>query len=507
VIDLAGGAVMDDFDGDGLLDLVTSTWDPCGHLEAFRNDGAGGFDNVTEAWGLDSQFGGLNLVHADYDNDGRLDLLVLRGGWLHRHGKMRNSLLRNELGEGRDRFVDVSLSAGIVGTEYPGQIAAWADYDGDGDLDLYLAYESPKYDSYPAQLFQNNGDGTFTDVASRAGVTNLGYAKGVGWGDYDEDGDPDLYVSNVGPNRLYRNNGDGTFADVAPALGVVEPSGRSFGTWFFDFDNDGDLDLLVADFHTPPALVVASYFGVTSTRGQPLLYRNDGGRFVEVSREVGLLRPVLPMGLNFGDLDNDGWLDFYLGTGDPNYETVTPNLMYRNVGGKKFDDVTFAGGFGHIQKGHGVAFGDLDNDGDQDLFHQVGGFYPGDAYSNVLFENPGNGNAWVVLRLEGRRANRFGVGARIEVRIDEAPSAAGAADGGARSVHVVAGSGGSFGGSSMQQEIGLGRARSIEWINVRWPGSGTVQRLNGVQPNRVYRVIEGVDRLETVELPPIGLGS
>lgn len=178
--------------------------------------------------------------------------------------------------------------------------------------------------------------------------------------------------------------------------------------------------------------------------------------------------------------------------------------MYRNQQGTRFADVTFAGGFGHLQKGHGVAFGDVDNDGDQDLFHQLGGFYPGDAFSNALFENPGNDAAWITLRLEGRKANRFGVGARIEVRVRRKP----AEDiDTLRSIHALVGSGGSFGGSSMQQEIGLGDAESIEEIVIRWPGSGTVQRFRDVQPNRVYDVVEGRDRLTAVELPEIVLGA
>ena len=497
VVDLAGGAIMDDFDGDGLLDLVTSSWDPCDSLKAFRNDGHGGFENVTAAWGLEPQLGGLNLIQADYDNDGRLDLLVLRGGWLE-NGRVRNSLLHNELGEGAGRFVDVSRQAGLAEPAYPTQTAAWADFDGDGDLDVYIGNEASRDGSpYPSQLFRNNGKGAFTDIASPAGVANLRLAKGVAWGDIDNDGDPDLYVSNKGPNRLYRNNGDGSFTDIAAEAGVTQPEGWSFATWFFDYNNDGRLDLFVIDYDLSSAEVKAYYFGEPVQAGHPRLYQNEGNSFVERADQLALNRPLLAMGANYGDLDNDGWLDIYLGTGDAGFESLIPNVMLRNERAKRFEDVTFSGGFGHLQKGHGIAFGDIDNDGDQDLLHQLGGFYPGDAYGNALFENPTSGANWVTLRLEGQQANRFGVGARIEVTVEEA--------GGPRSVHLLAGSGGSFGGSSLQQEIGLGQARRIVRIRVAWPGSGTVQTFAQVAINRIYRVVESEPELAAVDTPPVPL--
>ena len=148
--DLAGGAVVDDFDGDGLLDLVSSTWDPCDHLKAFRNDGRGGFEDVTERWGLDHQLGGLNLIQADYDNDGRLDLLVLRGAWMLGEGKIRNSLLRNRLDDGETSFSDVTADAGLAQPAYATQTAAFADFDGDGDLDLYIGNEATGANPYPS---------------------------------------------------------------------------------------------------------------------------------------------------------------------------------------------------------------------------------------------------------------------------------------------------------------------------------------------------------------------
>ena len=507
--DLGGGAIIDDFDGDGLLDLVSSSFDPCEPLKAFRNTGHGGFEDVASRWGLDGQLGGLNLVHADYNNDGALDLLVLRGAWMGREGRIRNSLLRNDLKGPTGRFVDVTAAAGLAYPAYPTQTAAWGDYDNDGDLDLYIGNEGSESslmtygrtgDPYPSQLYRNNGDGTLTDVARAAGVSNRRFAKGVAWGDYDNDGDPDLYVSNFGDNRLYRNNGDGTFTDVAAELGVTAPVQASFATWFFDYDNDGDLDIFVADYSTPVHEISASFFGARSARGQPLLYRNEGDRFQVLSMEVGFDRPLLPMGANYGDLDNDGWPDLYLGTGVPDFDALMPNVMYRNLKGSRFQDVTFAGGFGHLEKGHGVAFGDLDNDGDQDLYQQLGGAYPFDAFGNALFENPGSDNAWLVLRLRGRQANRWGIGARVEVRTRGAV--------GQRSFHTLVGSGGSFGGSSLQQEMGLGRAESIDSIHIAWPGRGGRQVFDGpLEVNRFYRATEGVTELKVLDPPRIRLAG
>ncbi len=510
--DLAGGAVMDDFDGDGLLDLVSSSMEPCSPLRAYRNDGRGGFEDVAAAWGLDSQLGGLNLVHADYDGDGKVDLLVLRGAWLGEEGRSRNSLLRNDLGGASGRFLDVTAAAGLAEPAYPTQTAAWADYDGDGDLDLYVgnegplggldeaAYGSPVGENFPSQLFRNDGEGTFTDVGPQAGVSRPGFAKGVTWGDYDDDGDPDLYVSSLGPNHLYRNEGGGAFSDVTAAAGVVEPAGRSFATWFFDYDNDGDLDLFVATYNTRHLRIALPYFGVEVPGGAPIVYRNDGGAFTDVSAELGLDRPLLPMGANYGDLDNDGFLDVYLGTGAPELDALMPNIMYKNVGGQHFEDVTFAGGFGHLQKGHGIAFGDLDNDGDQDLFARLGGAYPADAYWNALWENPGSDHHWLVLRLQGAKQNRHAIGARVEVHLRDP-------DGTRRSVHLLAGSGGSFGDSSLQQEIGLGNARAIEAVVVRWPGRAEPQLFDEVEMDRFYLAVEGAPRLEPLAPPRLHLGA
>jgi hypothetical protein len=500
IFDNAGGGLMDDFDGDGLLDIVTSSVEPCTPLRFFRNDGRGGFENHALEAGLEGQLGGQNLIHADYDNDGHLDIFVLRGGWFGASGRIRNSLLLNN---GDGTFADVTFQAGLAEPAYPVQTGAWADYDLDGDLDLYLGNEGvhPTRDCcYPAQLFRNNGDRTFTDVAESAGVTNLRYAKGVTWGDYDEDGDPDLYVSNLGPNRLYRNNGDGTFTDLAPLLGLTEPAVRSFPTWFWDYDNDGFLDLFVAEYRGNPELIATHLFGGSVPAVHPRLYRNRGeGIFEEVSAQVDLLEPSLPMGANFGDLDNDGFLDFYLGTGDTRYEALMPNLMYRNDEGRRFVNVTYAGGFGHLQKGHGIAFGDIDNDGDQDVFEQMGGAFPGDGYPSALYQNPGHGHHWVTVKLVGKRSNRAALGTRLKVELDTPR--------GPRTVYRQVGPGGSFGGSPLRIEIGLGDATAIERLEVFWPASDLRQEFREVAMDSFYRLEEGDEELTPVKLPRLDLGA
>ncbi len=488
---LAGGTVVEDFDHDGFLDVVITDWDPRAQMRYFRNAGDGTFRERTEEAGLKGIMGGLNMTQADYDNDGNVDILVLRGAWWGEEGRHPNSLLRND---GAARFTDVTFAAGIAEPPYPTQTAGWADYDNDGDLDLYVGNEAKWNESHPCQLFRNAGDGTFEDVAWKAGVVNGRWAKGVAWGDYDDDGWMDLYVSNLhDENRLYHNNRDGTFTDLAGQAGVTRPM-QGFPVWFWDYDNDGALDIYAAAYGSSLAPVAASYLGMGLVQGAELaaLYRGDGrGGFEEMAARRGLDKVTLPMGSNFGDLDNDGFLDFYLGTGYPRYDGLMPNVMYRNAGGR-FMDVTTAGGFGHLQKGHGVAFADLDNDGDQDVFSHMGGAYPGDAFANSLFENPGSGHHWIKVKLVGVKANRGAIGARIRLEVVE--------DRESRTIYKHANSGGSFGANPIQRlEIGLGKAERIRGLEVRWPGSGLVQTFRDLSADRFIRITEGDE--EIVEIP------
>ncbi len=498
---LAGGAVLEDFDGDGDLDLMVCSQGAEDQLRYFENLGDGTFEERTEAAGLEGLTAGRNLKQADYDNDGDVDVLVLRGGWLT--SGVPNSLLRND---GDGRFVDVTEEAGLL-RYHPTQTAAWADYDGDGDLDLYVGNEtrSSHLLSHPSSLYRNEGDGTFEEVAAAAGVDVEGFVKGVDWGDVDGDGRPDLYVSVLGePNRLFRNRGPGDegwgFEDVAAAAGVREPE-RSFSTWFFDYDNDGHQDLYVSAWGMTPVEVGRSLLTGVDSVHFPRLYHNDGdGTFTDVTEEASLDHTVMSMGNNFGDLDGDGYPDVLLGTGNPDMRSLFATRVFRNDGGERFLDVTAAGGFGHLGKGHGVAVGDVDADGDQDAYVVYGGAYEGDVFRNALYENPGHGHRWLTLRLVGEEANASGVGARIRVVVTTP-------DGGERTVHVTAGTGSSFGASSLQQEIGLGEAEAVRSVRIRWPGSGTVDTYRDVSMDRVYRAREGADRLEPVASEPMDLAD
>jgi hypothetical protein len=197
------------------------------------------------------------------------------------------------------------------------------------------------------------------------------------------------------------------------------------------------------------------------------------------------------MGCNFGDLDNDGWLDIYLGTGEPSLTVLMPNVLLWNRGGERFLDVTSAAGMGHLQKGHGVAFADFDHDGDQDVLHQLGGFYLIDRFHSALFENPGFGNHWLALELVGTRGNRAAIGARVKVVL-ETPR-------GPREIHRAPGAVASFGGSPHLQEIGLGDATRIVRLEIRWQGTREPQVFESVPLDAALRVREGSPELERLE--------
>lgn len=479
---MSGGAIGDDFDNDGRIDLLVSSWDLREHVRLYRNVAKDRFVDQSAEANLTGIAGGLNMLQADYNNDGHLDVLILRGAWLLDKGRHPNSLLRNN---GDGTFTDVTYSAGLAEPGYPTQTAAWADFDLDGDLDLYVGNEPVSERSSPSQLFRNNGDGTFTDVASRAGVENLGFAKAVVWGDVDHDRYPDLFVSNLqGENRLFRNRRDGTFLDTTQAAGLGGFR-TSFPAFFWDFDNDSHLDLFVGCYSAATGVLAQQMLGeqVNVRDSLSRLYRGDGsGRFEDVAQQCGLNEPTFAMGCNFGDLDNDGYLDFYLGTGDVDFRHLVPNKMYRNRQGQSFEDVSYSGGFSHLQKGHAVVFADFDLDGDLDVFEQMGGAYQGDKYADAFYQNPGFHANWLQVDVVGQTSNRSGIGTRLTVEYRRHDQR--------HTVYRHVNSGGSFGANPLRQTIGVGDAGIIDRLDVFWPRTGKTQVFRDITPNQVIRVTE-----------------
>jgi hypothetical protein len=473
----AGGVVVDDFDNDGSLEILTSNFDSCGAMQLFRRGADGHFHDQAARAGLSGELGGLNLVQADYDNDGCKDVLVLRGGW---EQPQRKSLLRNNCD---GTFTDVTVASGLASPATSTQTAVWADVDNDGFVDLFVGNENR-----PSQLFRNKGNGTFEDIGPAAGIARTAFTKAVAAADFDHDGNVDFYLTNLGGgNFLYRNNGNRTFTEVSDQAGVPGPE-RGFPTWFFDYDNDGWDDLLVSSYFLSVDETARRYLHRPPNAATMKLYRNLGnGTFADVTAQVGLDRVYMPMGSNFGDLDNDGYPDIFLGSGSPSYASTVGAVLLHNRGGRTFSDVTGSSGTGELHKGHGVALADIDGDGDLDIVFKVGGATPGDAHAFRLFANPGQGRDWLGIDLAGTKTNRAAIGARIAVTIHDAGGAT-------RRVYRTVNSGGSFGASPLQQHLGLGaRGDGSVDVEIRWPVSKTMQRFTNVPRNKILRIREGDD--------------
>lgn len=491
---------------------------------------------------------GSGAAFFDYDNDGDLDLYIVNGApfpGYHCSEIPRNALYRNN---GDGTFTDVTDEAGVGDAHY-GMGVAVGDYDNDGDLDLYVTNFGPNV------LYRNNGDGTFTDVTKEAGVGDDGWGTNAAFVDYDLDGDLDLYVANYiefdvrhnkvclqgnvraycGPTAypgqsgiLYRNNGDGTFTDVTKEAGLCTTEGRQLGAVWGDYDNDGDPDMFVANDKTPN-----------------FLFRNNGdGTFTEVGLEAGVAysedgAAESGMGADFGDYDNDGWLDIVMAT----YQWL-PNRLYRNEGGEFFTDVTFLAHIGAESLpylGMTVAFLDYDNDGWLDifaanghldenvkeydpmasyaqrnqLFHNNGdgtftevtemvgpgfkienvshgaafGDYDNDGDVDIFVSNShgpcsllrndgGNGNHWLAIRTVGTKSNRDGIGAKIKLTSGDLVQ-----------VREVRSSYGYLGSSDLRVYFGLGRRKKVDRIEIRWP-SGQVQVLEDVEVDQFLTVRE-----------------
>ncbi|HEY0654324.1 MAG TPA: CRTAC1 family protein, partial [Chryseosolibacter sp.] len=405
-----------------------------------------------------------------------------------------------------------TIASGLL-SFHPTQTATWNDFNNYGWLDVFIGNETWEGNAssgkHPAELLISNHDGTFINVAEPSGVDFTGFVKGVASGDFNNDGWKDIFATSLSGQRfLLKNKGVSgktpMFEDVTKQAGIFPDTiSRTFPTWFWDFNNDGWLDLFVGDFtFDRPISSYSAAEGLnipTGASGACKLYRNNqDGTFTNVSEEVGLTKKAFAMGANFGDINNDGFLDIYLGTGNPELESIVPNKLFQNIGGKKFVDVTAPARVGHLQKGHAISFADVDNDGDQDIYIELGGAYKGDAFHNAFYVNPNQDelNNWIVLDLVGTKSNRSAIGSRIKLTITEG--------GQKRNIYRDVNSGGSFGASPLRREIGIGRAEVIEEIEIQWHG-GQTQVFRNVKPNQFLRITEGSSAPEKVPVKTLTL--
>ena len=483
---------------------------------------------------------GAGCVFFDYDNDGDLDIYLVNGRYLetvssargrHLAGKLKNALYRNN---GDATFTDVTEKAGVGDTGF-GMAAVAADYDNDGDRDLFVTNYGRD------SLYLNNGDGTFTDVTQKAGVGSELWSLGASFFDFDRDGLLDLYVGGYlvfdpeyrnfyaaeafpGPlsyrgqkDILYRNKGDGTFEDVTRAAGVYSTKGRAMGVAACDIDDDGDEDLYVANdgmenylyrnhgngTFEEIALRTGTAFGqngeATSAMGPEFgdfdgdglidllvpdmgygcLYRNTGkGFFEEKSAEMGIaavLGQYTSWSGNFLDYDHDSVLDVFIVNGDAHHLEPEEDTLFRGKGGRSFVDVSGASGPAFKLKavGRGSAAGDLDNDGDLDLLVlNLNG--PARIYRN----DGGNRGNWIMVRTVGTASNRDGIGARVRVK-----------SGGTTQVRDIRSSSGYLSQGDFRAHFGVGKSKKVDRIEVRWP-SGRTSTLDNVKVNQVITVTE-----------------
>jgi enediyne biosynthesis protein E4 len=494
---MGGGVAVIDYDNDGRMDIYfvngstiaeARAGKPARRSVLYRNNGDGTFKDVTESARLLNRYWGQGVLAADLTGDGFQDLYLLNFG--------PNVLYVNN---GDGTFRDATKEAGVGDPRWSSAAAA-ADYDKDGDLDLFVANyvgydlndlptggEFCTYRGAPVScgprglkgagdtLYRNNGDGTFTDVSKQAGVNDAKglYGLGAAWGDYDNDGDPDLFVANdATPNYLYRNDG-GKFTDVAVEAGVaLSEDGREqsgMGVEFEDLDNDGWLDIMVTNF----------------SEDYNTFYRNTGqGYFRDESARMGLVADSwrdLSWGVGFFDFNNDGWKDVFIANGHiyPQVDRVTKDLKYKqanklyiNTGAARLQAAALPG----LKSYRGAAFADFNNDGFIDIIVSAL-----DERPTLLMNQPERDKHWLTVALVGSGANRFGVGARVEVTDSK------------RKQHREVKAGGSYASSNDPRlHFGVGASTTIDEVRVIWP-SGKVSKLAGIAADRIVTIHEEKD--------------
>jgi len=515
---MGGGVAIFDCDNDGRPDILVvgdSTTERYLHggdpmVTLYHQNGHENeelhFSDTTITAGLTTRGWGMGVAVGDFDNDGLSDIYVT--GYGH------NVLYRNL---GGCKFEDVTERARAAGGGFSVG-AAWEDYDRDGQLDLFvsryvhtevhhlpqpgstffnykgLPLEVPVKEGETSLLFHNRGDGTFEEVSSKVGVDNTEKRRGMGvaWCDYDNDGWPDLFVTNdMDANYLYRNKHDGTFEDVGMVAGVaVDSSGLELGNMggdFGDFDRDGKLDLVVTRFGNQPVS----------------LYRNQAEKgFIDANWEAKVGRAssaLVKWGGGFSDFDNDGWPDIFVASGnispkvdglpnEPRYRE--PIQLFRNHGDRTFEEMASEAGLnaGQLQSRRGIAFGDLNNDGNVDVV-----VYNAGAPPSLFLNETHNANHRVIFKLIGGKSNRAAIGARVTTTTPRMTQVA----------EVSAGSG-YLSSNDQRLHFGLGADARMTKVLVRWP-SGNSDEFKNVAADAIYAITEGGASQEITNLPPLAL--
>jgi len=499
---MSGGVALFDFDNDGYLDIFFVNSLTVDLLKAnkktasvlYHNNRNGTFSDVTDKARVGDVGWGMGCAVGDFNNDGFDDLYVTSIGPDH--------LFKNN---GNGTFTDVTQKAGVSDPRFSTG-AAFLDYDNDGKLDLFVTNyvgfdmnnlptfgEGPtcQFKGVPVQcgprglpgagdsLFHNNGDGTFTDVSKKAGVADSRgyYGLDVVGSDFDGDGWVDIFVANDStPNFLYHNNGNGAFSEIGFESGTaLDKNGNEqgcMGVTLGDYDHDGLLDLFITNFDDE----------------YNVLYRNAGkGSFVDVSYEAGVAMISLPYvgwGTKFFDYDNDGWVDLFVANGHayPQRDRYRQRkLLHRNNRDGTFSEVAAQSGSALMEEraSRGTAFGDIDNDGDVDIV--VNDL---DSAPQLLRNDGGNKNNWIIVKTIGTKSNRNGIGAKVKV-----------VSGDLTQLDEVRSGGSYISQNDLKLHFGLEKRTSVDLIQVRWP-SGAVDTLTNVTANKVVTVKEGKGLVE-----------
>jgi len=515
---MSGGVGLFDCDNDGRLDIVVVNGSTVDRLRKggdplvtlYHQDADFHFTDITEKAGLTRKGWGMGVAVADFDNDGLLDLFVTGYG---------GTVLYHNLGN--CKFEDVTERSGlkIDGFTTGG---AWGDYDRDGYVDLFVAryvhvdinrLPEPGSDEHNCRykgllvqcgpwgmtgetdlLFHNRGDGTFEEVSKKAGVDDPDkrFGLGVVWGDYDNDGWPDLYVANdAGPNYLYHNRHDGTFEEVGLLSGVaLSGEGQELGSMgvdFGDFKHSGLLSITVTNFAEQP--------------DDLYLNQGPGQGFTDLGWSSKMGQPVFPYvkwGTGFVDFDNDGWPDIFVASGHvyPQVDTIVNNpagyrqplFLFRNKGDGNFEDITTATGLGALplSSRRGAAFGDVKNDGNMDIVLLNVGEPP-----SLLVQDLPSPNHRVLFQLVGTKSNRAAIGARVTITSADVTQ-----------FDEVRGGASYLSQNDLRLHFGLGEAAQIETLTIRWP-NGDMQKLSGVAADAIYTITEGQGITKTRVLPPV----